>query len=93
MNIYAVNICTDTKNTDRYDKVAVNPYPIIVVGNENDLINHLSSECSKDYIKRLFRIKTLYDNGVFRIRCVDKDYYVREFEWDIPKICEINYNT
>ena len=91
MHIYAINICTDTKNTDRYDKVAVNPYPIIVFGNEEELKKHLSSEHTKAYIKSLFRTKNLYDVGVFRIRWVDKEYFVKEFERSIPEYCPIEY--
>lgn len=91
-DIYAINICTNTKNSDRYDKVAVNPYPIIVIGTQNTLKDVLSSEKTQFYIKNLFRVKSLYDSGVFRIRHIDKDKYVDEFEWSIPEICEIEYN-
>ena len=44
MNIYAINICTDTKNTDRYDQVAVNKFPIIVIGTHEELVKYLMSE-------------------------------------------------
>ena len=30
MKTYAINLCTDTKNTDRYDKVAVNKFPMLI---------------------------------------------------------------
>ena len=51
MNIYAINVCTDTKTNDRYHKVAVNEYPIIIIGNDDDLRKHLSSEDTNKYIK------------------------------------------
>lgn len=92
MNIYAINVCTDTKNTDRYDKVAVNEYPVIVLGTRTELDNHLKSNEMKAFIKKLFRTQSLYDAGVFRIRCIDSyDWYIDEFELPIKDFVEIYY--
>ena len=92
MNIYAINVCTDTKNTDRYDKVAVNEYPVIVLGTRTELTNHLKSNEMKAFIKNLFRTQSLYDAGVFRIRCIDScDWYIDEFELPIKDYVEIFY--
>ena len=92
MNIYAINVCTDTKNTDRYDKVAVNEYPVIVLGTRTELTNHLKSNEMKVFIKNLFRTQVLYDAGVFRIRCIDSyDWYIDEFELPIKDYVEIFY--
>lgn len=92
MNIYAINICTDTKNTDRYDKVAVNEYPVIVLGTRTELNNYLKSNEMKAFIKKLFRTQSLYDAGVFRIRCIEsKDWYINEFEIPIKEFVEIYY--
>ena len=91
MNIYAINICTDTKTNDRYHKVAVNPYPIIVFGDENDLKMHLQSDATNAYIKNLFRTKQLFDAAVYRIRVIPEDRWVKEFEWKLPDINKVNY--
>lgn len=91
LDVYAINICTNTKEQDRYDKVACNPYPIIVLGNEVELKHKLSSNETKDYIKNLFRTKQLYDVSVFRVRHISKDYYIDEFEWKVSDICQIDY--
>lgn len=90
MNIFAINICTDTKSTDRYNKVAVNPYPIIVISSLDNLKDKLSNDDTKQFIKNLFRTKPLYDSAVFRIRSVDDEGMVDEFEWKVSDICELN---
>ena len=92
MNIYAINICTDTKNTDRYDKVAVNKYPVIVLGTNTELEKYLRSNEMKVFVKDLFRTKQLYDAGVFKIRCVNSlDWEITEFEYPTNKWVELFY--
>lgn len=91
MNIYAINVCTDTKTNDRYHKVAVNEYPIIIIGNDEDLRKYLSSEDTNKYIKGLFRTKQLYDVSVYRIRKIVGNN-VEEIEWKIPDINNIVYD-
>lgn len=91
-DIYVINVCTDTKSTDRYDKVAVNPYPVIVIGDERDMMEKLISDETKSFVKDLLRTQQLYDGGVFRIRHIHKDYSVDEFELSIPNTCKIEYN-
>ena len=92
MNIYAINVCTDTKNTDRYETVAVNKYPVIVVGTNSELVNYLRSEDMKKFIKELFRTQNLYDAGVFRIRIVDTQYYdVTQDELSVKDFVKLEY--
>ena len=88
--IYAINICTDTTPHDRYDKVAVNTYPIIVFGVFDELLKHLQSEDTKNHVKNLLRTKTLYEVAVFRIREINGDN-VREFELKLPDVINIEY--
>lgn len=88
--IYAINICTDTTPHDRFDKVAINNYPIIVFGNRDELYKHLSTNETKMYIQNLLRTKTLYEVSVFRIREID-GYIVNEFELSIPEIVKIEF--
>lgn len=92
MNIYAINICTDTKNTDRYDQVAVNKFPIIVIGTHEELVKYLKSDDMKKFVKDLFRTQNLYDVAVFRIRSVDtRDYEVNSDEMLIKDFITIDY--
>ena len=92
MNIYAINICTDTKNTDRYDQVAVNKFPIIVIGTHEELVKYLNSDDMKKFVKDLFRTQNLYDVAVFRIRSVDtRDYEVNSDEMLIKDFITIDY--
>lgn len=68
--VYAINIVTNTRSGDAYDRVAINPYPIIYIGNEsmedvlrdNDLL-----EVLRGYIKN----ETTYNKASLMIRLVD----------------------
>lgn len=91
MKIYCINLCTDTKNTDRYDKVAVNKYPIIIrCDSLDDLKKHLSSNETSDFIKKLLKQKHLYENSVFYIREIDKNM-INEFCLDVVSLNNIIY--
>lgn len=94
MNIYAINICTDTKNTDRYDKVAVNKYPIIVIGTHEELVKYLKSDEMRDFVKNLFRTQNLYDAAVFKVRSVDtRDYEVNSDDMIVKDFVGLEYNN
>ena len=48
MKTYAVNLVVDTKNTDIYDKVALNKFPIIIkCKTESELKDILSQELAQ----------------------------------------------
>lgn len=75
--IYAINIVTNTRSGDAYDRVAINPYPIIYIGNESvedvlrddDLL-----EVFRSYIKN----ETTYNKASLMIRSID-DLNVEEY--------------
>ena len=91
MITYAINLCTDTKNTDRYDKVAVNKYPIIIrCENDEQMKQYLSSKETSDYIKELLKYKHLYESAVFFIRKIDKAN-ITEITLNITDLVEIDY--
>ncbi len=91
MRIYAINLCTDTKNTDRYDKVAVNKFPIIIKCNDvEELKQYLSSEETSNYVKNLLKQKHLYESALFYIREIDKNN-VNEFTLSVVDLIEISY--
>lgn len=91
MIIYVINLCTDTKNTDRYDKVAVNKFPMIVrCENIDELKKYLINEEMSHFIKNHLKLKHLYDSSVFYIRSIDKNV-IEEFCWNVPDIISIEY--
>lgn len=78
--IYAINLGVVTKYTDRYDKVSVNKYPIIVhCENIQELHGFLSNESTKKYIEDNIKLKHLVDSAVFFIR----DINGTEYEWNV----------
>lgn len=94
MNVYAINICTDTKNTDRYDKVAVNKYPIIVIGTHEELVKYLKSDEMRDFVKNLFRTQNLYDAAVFKVRSVNtRDYEVNSDDMIVKDFVGLEYKS
>ena len=92
MKTYAINLATSTKNTDLYEKVAVNKFPIIVIcKTEDELKQFLSSKESNDYVKRMLRTKKLYEESQWCIRNVYPDNSIRELIWNVSEINNIEY--
>lgn len=91
MKTYVINLCTDTKNTDRYDKVAVNKFPMIVRCNDiNELKNILSNKNTSEFIKENLKQKHLYESAVFYIRSIDQNS-IDEFCLDVVELNNIEY--
>ena len=91
MCIYAVNLTVDTKTTDLYDKVAVNKYPVIVIcKDEKELIEKLSSEETKNWIKNNIRTQHLYDSAFFHIREI-KHNNVKELCYKVSDYINLVY--
>lgn len=87
MKIYAINITTDTKNTDVYDKVAVNKFPIIAKCRDiDDLMLFLRNDDTTKFIKDNLKNQRLYDNAYYHIREISK----HNIENIVLKISEIN---
>lgn len=88
MKTYAINLVTDTKYTDIYDKVALNKYPIIVrCKTESELKDILSSNQTTEYVRSLIKSKRTYDASVWMIRSIYPNGDVRELSW---KVSELN---
>ena len=65
MKTYVINLCAHTKNTDRYDKVAVNKYPIVIRCKDVDeLKNILSNDDTAKFIKENLHQKHLYETSM-----------------------------
>lgn len=91
MKIYAVNLCTDTKNTDRYDKVSVNKFPMIIKCNDiEELKQILSNHNTTEFIKNNIKQKHLYDTAVFYVRELDGNN-ISEFRINVIDVNNIDY--
>ena len=62
-----------TRDGDRYKRVAVNEYPIIMIGLIEDVKKQLKP--LKDYIYEKVSSDQLRQQATFNIRRVDKEFY------------------
>ena len=91
MKTYTINLCTDTKNTDRYDKVAVNKFPIIMKCSDVDeLKKYLGNEETTNYVKSMLKQKHLYESAVFYIREINGNS-INELTLSVVELMKINY--
>ena len=90
MKTYIINLVVDTKNTDIYDKVSLNKFPIIVkCKTEAELKEILSQELAQKFIHDNIKSQRVFDSAEWYIRSVYEDS-VREIVW---KVSEIPVNT
>ena len=83
MKTYAVNLVVDTKNTDIYDKVALNKFPIIIkCKTEAELKEILSQELAQKFIQDHIKSQRVFDSAEWFIRCI-YDENVREIIWKV----------
>lgn len=83
MKTYAVNLVVDTKNTDIYDKVALNKFPIIIkCKTEAELKEILSQELAQKFIQDHIKSQRVFDSAEWFIRCI-YDENVREIVWKV----------
>lgn len=87
---YSVNICVPTAGHDRYDKVAINKYPMIILGRESDLKNQLGSDQIMRYIKENIKTKEIYESAVFYVMHPKRDNTVDRFTIPVPELVSIN---
>ena len=86
MKTYVVNLVVDTKNTDIYDKVALNKFPIIIkCKTEAELKEILSQELAQKFIQDHIKSQRVMDTAEWFIRCV-YDNEVREIVWKVSGI-------
>lgn len=86
---FSVNICVATAGHDRYDKVAINKYPMIVLGRESDIRTQLSSPQLVDYIKQNIHTKDIYKSAVFHIMHLKRDNTCTKLEIPVPELVKI----
>ena len=93
MEIYAINLVVDTKNTDIYDKVALNNFPIIVqCKTEAELKSILASDDTKEFIKRYIKSKRVFDSALWKIRSIHPNGDVHEMVWEIDDLISIDFS-
>ena len=92
MKIYVVNLVVDTKNTDIYDKVALNKFPIVAhCKTESELRDILSCEQSIDFIKTHIKSQRVFDSAEWKIRCIYSSEDVREIVWKVADLISIEF--
>lgn len=83
MKIYVVNLVVNAKNTDVYDKVALNKFPVVIKCKDRDeLKNILGQEQATDFIKNNIKSQKIFDMSQWFIREIYKDN-VEEFILDV----------
>ena len=73
LEVFAINICVPTKEGDFYDKVAINPHPIIVWGRRSDLENLLKSQQVIEWLKQHIRTEEVYSKAEYNIVKCNRD--------------------
>ena len=90
LELHAVNICAPTKEGDYYDIVALNQYPIIILGRVSELKKALASPEIKQYVSTLFRNRNLYDKAMYHIMHCMRDNTDEKFTWRVADYTQIN---
>lgn len=86
MNIYVINLVVNAKNTDVYDKVALNKYPIIIkCKSEDELKEILTQEQANTFIQQNIKSQKIFDNAQWFVRKIYNDQ-IEEFILNIPDI-------
>ena len=93
MKTYAINLVTDTKYTDIYDKVALNKFPMIAIcKTESELKEILSSQDTIDFVKSMIKNHKLFEVAYWMIRCIYSDGEVREISWKVSDMISVDYS-
>lgn len=93
MKTYAINLVTDTKYTDIYDKVALNKFPMIAIcKTESELKEFLSSQDTIDFVKNMIKNHKLFEASYWMIRCIYSDGEVREISWKVSDMISVDYS-
>lgn len=86
---FVINVCVPTAGTDHYPEVAINQYPIVVLGRESDLHNALKSDDVRNYLKQHIRTYQLYKDAKFYIRHLRRDNTDERTTIPVHEIVEI----
>lgn len=86
---FVINICVPTAGQDRYPEVAINQYPMVVLGRRTDLDNALRSDMVKDYVKQHIHTYKLYRDAKFYIRHLLRDNTDERLVIPVPEMVSI----
>ena len=70
--IHTINIVTNTRAGDAYDKVSVNPYPIIYI-DDTDTEQLVNDPDFIDVVRKYIKNKIIYNNATINIRSLSED--------------------
>lgn len=82
MNTYTINIVTDTRAGDSYEQVAVNPFPIIYIDDE-DVDEIMNDEEFIRVIRKYIKNEITYQHAQLYIRQLDNQYQLTEYVFNI----------
>lgn len=87
MKTYVLNLVVDTKNTDIYDKVALNKFPIIIqCKTEAELKEILLQKDIHEYINTQIKSQRVLDTAEWMIRSIYPDNEIREIIWKVSDL-------
>lgn len=86
---FVINICVPTAGNDYYPEVAINQYPIVVLGRESNLRETLASDRVREFIKQHIRRYSLYLDSKFRIRHLLRDNTDQKITIPVKDIVDI----
>lgn len=86
---FVINICVPTTGNDYYPEVAINQYPIVVLGRESELNTALKSPEIRSFIKQHIRQYSLYKDSKFYIRHLLRDNTDRKLEIPVRDLINI----
>lgn len=92
MKTYVLNLVVNTKNTDIYDKVALNKYPMVIIcKSESELKEFLATEDTAEFVKSLIKSQRVYDTAEWKIRDIYPNGEVRELTLDVSELLNVEY--
>lgn len=92
MKTYAINLVVDAKNTDVYDKVSLNKFPIIIkCKTEAELKEVLINDDTINYVKSFIKSQRVFNTAEWMIRSIYSNDEVRELVWKVSDLCKIEF--
>lgn len=91
LDIWTINVVTPTTGNDRYERVAINETPIVILGRESQVKKTLNKEF-KDFIKDRIVNQELWDQTVYCVRHLYRAegfWESENFEWKASEYTEL----
>lgn len=94
MDIWTINIVAPTVDNDRYDRVAINESPIVILGRESDVKNALNGEM-KSFIKSKFSNQELWEKATYcgkHLKRIEGFWESEGFEWKAADCTDLEFD-